>query len=270
MRMLKNWYRFRRRIPQYAIRAFTATHRNEATLQRPSGNPSIGIVVPCYRHAAYLPATLASITAQTMLPDRVILIVDASPDNSRDIIDATIAHMDEENRKHWILLVNERNIGQAASLNKAIASAGTDIIAILNDDDYLMHDYIATMRQLFATHPSLALIGGTARHVTGNELDIMHKEIGTMQVALDIRTPDDLRHYKKYNDLNMTHSGTAFLFTAWKAVGGYYSDHAMRIVPFSDRDFQLRINALFPVGISATIPLSFWRTDSSVDAGLNS
>ena len=89
-------------------------------------------------------------------------------------------------------------------------------------------------------------------------------------LELDIRQPADSFAYERYNDLNMTHSASCFRRDAWKAVGGYYSDARRRIVPFSDRDFQLRVNALFPVGVSPTVAFSFWRTYSSVDAGRNS
>jgi hypothetical protein len=60
------------------------------------------------------------------------------------------------------------------------------------------------------------------------------------------------------------------LKTAWEAVGGYRVAKEQRVVPFSDRDFQLRINAIWPVAVAYETPFSFWRRDASVDGGLNS
>ena len=145
---------------------------------------------------------------------------------------------------------------------------------VLNDDDSLMHDAVETMRTLFARHPNIALIGGHAIHFTADQPPIgprtISAQLRSRPLELDIRQPADSFAYERYNDLNMTHSASCFRRDAWKAVGGYYSDARRRIVPFSDRDFQLRVNALFPVGVSPTVAFSFWRTYSSVDAGRNS
>jgi hypothetical protein len=68
----------------------------------------------------------------------------------------------------------------------------------------------------------------------------------------------------------MTHSGSCFFKVAWTAVGGYQVDKTQRVVPFSDRDFQMRVNAVWPVAVAYETPLALWREGSSVDAGLNS
>ena len=68
----------------------------------------------------------------------------------------------------------------------------------------------------------------------------------------------------------MTHTGSCFFKIAWEAVGGYRVDKEKRAVPFSDRDFQLRVNAVWPVAVAYETPLTLWRKDSSVDAGINS
>jgi hypothetical protein len=68
----------------------------------------------------------------------------------------------------------------------------------------------------------------------------------------------------------MTHTGSCFLNAAWEVVGGYAVDKRKRVVPFSDRDFQLRVASLWPVAVSNATPFSLWRRDSSVDVELNS
>jgi hypothetical protein len=67
----------------------------------------------------------------------------------------------------------------------------------------------------------------------------------------------------------MTHSGMTVLRAAWAVVGGYRSDPRARVVPYSDRDFQLRVASLYPIAVIDE-PLVWWRSDSSVDAGVNS
>jgi hypothetical protein len=145
---------------------------------------------------------------------------------------------------------------------------------ILNDDDYLMHDAVEGMLTLFSAHPEVALIGGSSIHFESDgELSALPKlraEYAPGEVdAIEIRLPSDVRRYRRFIDLNMTHSGSCFTKSAWHAAGRYYTDKRTRLVPFSDRDFQLRVNALFPVAISPDAPFSFWRRGSSVDHGRN-
>lgn len=66
----------------------------------------------------------------------------------------------------------------------------------------------------------------------------------------------------------MSHSGLSFLKIAWETVGGYIPKIKNRVIMFSDRDFQLRVNSVYPIAIIENAALSFWRINSSVDQGL--
>ena len=235
---------------------------------------SVAVVVPCFKHAPYLPQMFESIVAQTQPPDEVIFIDDASPDDSSEVIGTLFAAHPSPRGGRYSLLVNDRNLGQAASLNRAISTASSDLIMILNDDDYLMHDAVESMFALFGQHRDVVLIGAHSIHFAGSEDLAAAPKLSTDHSAsglpLVVHRPDEVAGYRNYNDLNMTHSGSCFLKVAWEAVGGYQVDKKRRVVPFSDRDFQLRVNAAWPVAVAYETPFSFWRTDSSVDRGRDS
>lgn len=236
---------------------------------------SLAVVIPCYRHAAFLPTTLTSVLAQTRRPDEVIFVVDCSPDETRGIVDAFIRDHDSGHGWRLRLLENERNLGQSASLNRGIEAAESELIMVLNDDDYLMHDAVETVLGLFSLQPEIVLLGANHIPFTGDEslrtaLKTIAESTAQNGIQLEVSYPRQARRYRRYDDLRITHSGSTFLKAAWLAVGGYYPDKDRRIIPFSDRDFQLRVNALFPVAISPVISFSFWRSNSSVDGGVNS
>jgi GT2 family glycosyltransferase len=174
----------------------------------------------------------------------------------------------------YSLLINDRNLGQAASLNRAISTASSDLIMILNDDDYLMHDAVESMLDLFDKHRDVALIGATSIHFEGDEALAAAQKVSIAYAAPGllptVYRPEDVAGYRDYTDLNMTHSSSSFLKVAWEAVGGYQVDKKRRVVPFSDRDFQLRVNAVWSVAVACETPYSFWRSDSSVDRDRNS
>jgi GT2 family glycosyltransferase len=213
---------------------------------------------------------LESIVSQTRLPDELIFIDDCSPDATGEILRAFMAEHPWPSGR-CTLLVNDGNIGQAASLNRGIAAASSDLIMILNDDDYLMHDAVETMLGLFRRHREVALIG--AKHVgfAGGDSLAAASKMSTAHMTpglpLVVHRPEDVLGYPFVDQLDMTHSGLCYLKVAWEVVGGYQPDKRKRVTPFSDRDFQLRVGALWPVAVATGTPLAFWRNDSSVDAG---
>ncbi|MBT8552390.1 glycosyltransferase family 2 protein [Polynucleobacter paneuropaeus] len=262
-------------ISQRKVRAFIKAKRDTSkSVALPAISPSIAIVIPCYGHAPFLKEMFESIKQQTRAPDQVIFVLDHSPDTSAEIITRLVQNFQSQTSSQFIVLHNEKNMGQAASLNKGIEFSSCDLIMILNDDDYLMHDCIETAIHLLGEYPQAALLGGHSLHFSSGQLVNAPKLIQAIspldQIEIDFRLPEKVLQYSKYNDINMTHSGSCFYKSAWQAIGGYYPDKSERLVHFSDRDFQLRMNAIFPVILSNITPLSCWRNDSSVDQGVNS
>jgi GT2 family glycosyltransferase len=236
---------------------------------------TISVVVPCFGHAAYLPLAIESLRRQTCGPQVVVFVDDDSPDETREVLRSSSSDWVDNAKCEVRVLTNPTNLGQTASLNRAISEVDTDLVMILNDDDYLMHDAVEVVLHLFAMNPELGLIGATCVPFSGDDaLAQFSKSI--IEVSTD-REPrltfypsSGVHAYRQGNDLNMTHSGSTFRRSAWAQVGGYYPNKKERVVRFSDRDFQIRVNALFPVAVSESVPFSFWRTDSSVDGSLNS
>jgi glycosyltransferase involved in cell wall biosynthesis len=261
-------------VSQRRIRRFLAGTDRAMVAERWPIPASLAIVVPCFGHAPYLPTMFESIVLQTRPADEVVLVEDHSPDDSASILAGLIAGRPDPTDGRFSLLRNDRNVGQAASLNRGIAALQSDLVMVLNDDDYLMHDAVALTLERFANYPDLALVGAHSIHFAGDEaLAAAPKTSDAYPGAgrsLIVHRPVEVPGYRSSIDLNMTHSGSCFRRVAWVVVGGYYADSRKRIVVLSDRDFQIRINALWPVGIATDAPLSFWRSDSSVDAGRNS
>ena len=262
-------------IPKYKMHRFLKTHhvidlQNKLDTQ----DKSVTIIIPCYKHSAYLKKCFESISKQTIKPSEIIFVNDNSPDNTADVI-SNIVNIYSTNFNIKIIN-NISNLGQSESINLACSQTSSKYIMILNDDDYLYPDALEISIKIFTERPELALIGSTTTAFTREDditddiqkLKILPRKI--LPTDIFIHNPQSVLSYKNNNDINMTHSSSMFLRGAWKSVGGYISKKKDRIINFSDRDFQIRVALLYPIGVILTIPLSFWRSDSSVDAGVNS
>lgn len=255
-------------IPRRKLRAF-AKARSAPPLAPCDGR--LAVVVPCYGHVRYLGTTVESLVRQTRAPDEVIFVNDASPDD-------TGRWLREEGRARLAGRVRRveqidhaANVGQARSINDAVEAAQSPLVMILNDDDYLFHDAVDLMVRLFAQHPGTALWGGAAIAFAGDETVRAYQAVLPRRAdlgadAVDLRPCDAVWTYRRFNDFNVTHSGCTFRRDAWRQAGGYLGDPRRRIVRYTDRDFQLRVHALYPVGLLRPAqPVAFWRSDSSVD-----
>lgn len=90
-------------------------------------NTRIAVVIPVYR-ALYLADCLASVFAQTRLPDEVIVVDDGSPDG--DLIDRATARYAGRLR-----LIRQANLGAGAARNAGIRCTTAGLIAFLDADD---------------------------------------------------------------------------------------------------------------------------------------
>jgi glycosyltransferase involved in cell wall biosynthesis len=98
--------------------------------QRPLGASAAAVVMPLYNHARYLERALASLVAQTRIPDLLVAVDDGSTDGSADIIEAFA-----RSAPFPVTLLRQPNAGADRALNRGIALAGAGIIALLNSDD---------------------------------------------------------------------------------------------------------------------------------------
>ena len=92
--------------------------------------PKVAVVIPSYNHAAYIRSALESVLAQTLVPERIVVVDDGSTDHSLELLRAFAAAHPQ------VLLLPQANAGAHNALNRAIAEAGeVDYLAILNSDD---------------------------------------------------------------------------------------------------------------------------------------
>lgn len=114
------------------------------TARSSSGRPTTTVAIPTFNAASCLLETLDSVAAQTVPPDEVIVVDDASRDET-----LAIAH------DHPVVtrVIRRANGGTCAARNDAIEAASGDLVMTLDQDDLWDPRYVERMSGLMAANP---------------------------------------------------------------------------------------------------------------------
>ena len=116
---------------------------------------SIRVIVPCYNYARFLPGAVESALGQPGVDVSVLIIDDASTDNSAAVAER-LAQRD--NRVEFIRHIC--NKGHIATYNEGLASTQSDYVVLLSADDLLTPGALKRATDLMAAHPSVGLVYG--------------------------------------------------------------------------------------------------------------
>jgi glycosyltransferase involved in cell wall biosynthesis len=113
--------------------------------------PSLSVVVPNYNHARHLETCLSAILRQSVQPLEVIVLDDASTDNSVEVIRRIAA-------QHPVvrLVQNEKNLGVMPNINKGIQLSRGEYIYVASADDEIVPGLFEKSLRLLAQHPQAA------------------------------------------------------------------------------------------------------------------
>lgn len=115
----------------------------------PARLPTLSVVMPNYNHARYLEAALGAHLDQSASPLEIIVVDDASTDDSCAVIERVAA-------KHPSvrLLRLARNGGVIAAMNRGLGEARGDYVCFSAADDLVAQDFAAESLELLAQYPA--------------------------------------------------------------------------------------------------------------------
>lgn len=114
---------------------------------------TVSIIVPNYNHAAYLPQRIAGILRQTYTNYEVLLLDDASTDDSLAIMQSYQDHPAVR------VIVNPQNSGSPfAQWNKGVALAQGELIWIAEADDVAEPDFLKKLTSVLLNNPQVGLV----------------------------------------------------------------------------------------------------------------
>lgn len=188
------------------------------------------IVLPYYNEETWLPATLASLTAQTLRPFRVVLVDNGSSDSTPRLAKAWA----QAQHGMEVSLLTQPIPGQVHALHMGVAAVDTEFLAICDADTIYPPAYLETAtRQMDVAGPGTI---GFIAHDTGADPDSVGERLGRFLYTCIIpRILTRQAHGGGYAHLMRT--------APFKASGGY--DPALW--PYVLKDHEL-VNRLWKQG----------------------
>ena len=116
--------------------------------------PRVSVCIPCYNHADYIGAAIESVLAQTYADWELVIVDDASPDATPDILKDYQARYPDRIR----LILLERNGGISAAVNTYLDAAQGEFIACLSSDDMMMPERLAKQVAHLDSHAGTAAV----------------------------------------------------------------------------------------------------------------
>lgn len=191
------------------------------------GTPLITVITPVFNTGVFLRPAVDSVLAQTLGDFEFLLVDDGSTDGSRDCL----AELRDSRVR---VLLNERNLGVAATRNRALAEARGEFVAFLNHDDIALPERLAWQVAFLRWHPAVMVLGtgietfdGEGRRMPAtalpsDDLGIRWKgllECPVRQSALMVRRAFIERAGLRYDPDYRTHSDYDFVMRAIQAGG---------------------------------------------------
>ena len=205
------------------------------------------VVIPLYNKEGYVLETIKSVFNQTFSNYEVIIVNDASTDNSLEIVKSI-------NDKRVRIIEHDKNRGLSATRNTGISNAKNEFIAFLDADDCWDIGFLEKIKELIIKNPKEHVFGTFYKEVINGKLftpkvNVPNKKAGTSWVI------DDFFALNKRN-LIITQSCLVVKKIAFESIGGY----AEGITFAEDIEFYIRCFNMFNL-VYAFQPFHFQKKD---------
>jgi glycosyltransferase involved in cell wall biosynthesis len=201
---------------------------------------SVDVIVPCYRYGHFLRQCVESVLNQSIRNVRVLIIDDASPDNTADVAAELVK---EDPRVTFVR--HSVNKGHIATYNEGIEWVSADYMLLLSADDYLLPGALSRAANLMDEHSEVGFTFGNVIELSDSGAEMRVKSVVGIADKSDRRIVGGLEFIKLSGADDLVATCTAVVRTkVQKRLGGYRHElpHA------GDMEMWLRFAAHASVG----------------------
>jgi len=181
------------------------------------GHPTVALIVANYQYGRYLGEALDSALAQTQAPDELVVMDDASTDETMQVLERYAGRVTVHR--------NERNLGVVGNFRRGVDATASEFVCFLGADNRARADYVERCAGALIAHP-FAAIAYTDMVLFGERAHILAGKVGAAKlpdVGLYHWTfPDfDASIRVRMQSHNVMHGSSAYRRSAYLEVGGY-------------------------------------------------
>ncbi len=179
----------------------------------------ISLIIPNYNYGTFLQEAIESVLSQDLLPEEIIIIDDASTDNSQEIINKYTDH-DLISK----VIINDKNLGIVDNFRKAIEHTSGDWIVFVGADNRIKPDFVSKYVQCIKENPGAAivysdiLIFGPLAFELAEKVNA--KPVSDDQYLWEFPEPTK-ETLKEIETKNFMHGSSMFSRSWYEKVGGY-------------------------------------------------
>ncbi len=209
-------------------------------------SPLVTVICLCYNQSAYVSQALDSVLNQSYKNIEIIVVNDASTDDSKTIIEKKTKDLET------VTFINlEKNTGPNKAFNLAAKKANGSYIMDLAADDFLEPNAISSLVTSFihSKHSKTALVFGNANLVT-KEGTFLKRFFETNEKDLVLKQPKTGSVYIEMLKGGVYMCSVSALFSKkhFDLLGGYDETLA-----YEDLDFWLRLSYTYHIDFTDTI-----------------
>jgi glycosyltransferase involved in cell wall biosynthesis len=147
------------------------------------------VITPARNEAQFIELTLESVTNQTVLPRKWVIVSDGSTDGTDEIVKKYVAQhpwielvrMPERTERHFAAKVHAFNAGYAK-----VRGTESDVIVSLDADISFENDYFAFLLEKLSANSALGLVGTPFRELSGGTYDYQFVNIEHVSGACQV------------------------------------------------------------------------------------
>ena len=204
--------------------------------------PKVSVVLPTYNNAQYLYKAIDSVFTQSFTDFEIIVIDDASTDNTADILSAF-----KDNRLR--VITNPNNLGVASSLNKGLKLAKGKYIARMDGDDISLANRFALQVAFLDSHPDVGVVGGQRHYIDENSK--------VYPCPIQVATFHSMIVWRVFLGASFWHPTTMIRKELFDSFGGYNKDFHY------GSDLELWIRLLYKTQFAnLAVPILLYRVHS--------
>ncbi len=209
-------------------------------------DPRVSVQMAVYNGEQYLREAIASILNQTFAAFELIIIDDASTDNTWQVLQDCAA-----NESRISLLRNEINLGVAQARNRVLEIVRGEYIAVMDADDISLPGRLAAQVSFLDTFPEIGLIGCAVQAIDAHGVSMgSHHHAtthGLLLWGLCFTTP-------------FAHPTVMFRRSVVERVGGYDG----RLTANLDRDLYQRLSSITRFANLPDVYLQYRRHENTI------